>query len=104
RARAPGNHSVYKLSHRQQRTLARSAIVTGHGLLGVTDVLLRFRPAESGSGLVFVRTDLPGRPEIAAEPGNVTSTKRRTTISANGTSVTLVEHVLAALAGLRIDN
>jgi UDP-3-O-acyl N-acetylglucosamine deacetylase len=95
---------VIKISHRRQRTIAHSVCVTGVGLLRGRDVLLRFRPAEAGAGLVFVRSDLPGRPQICAETSLVTGTTRRTTLGVAPRTVTLVEHVLAALNGLRIDN
>src|SRR5262249_7734434 len=56
------------------------------------------------TGVVFVRTDRPDRPAVPARADHVTDTRRRTTLGPNGAGVTLVEHVLAALAGLRIDN
>ena len=93
-----------RIGHRQQRTLARSVAVGGVGFVTGAPVRLRFRPADAGTGLVFVRTDLPGQPETPAEAGRVTDTVRRTTLGQPDTGVTLVEHVLAALAGLRIDN
>jgi UDP-3-O-acyl N-acetylglucosamine deacetylase len=95
---------VFKLSHRRQRTIARSAVVTGHGLLNGRDVLVRFRPADPGTGLVFVRIDLPGRPSVPAVAAAVSGTARRTTIGQGPAAVSVTEHVLAALAGLRIDN
>lgn len=95
---------MIKISHRRQRTIAHSVCVSGVGLLHGRDVLLRFRPADSGVGLVFVRSDLPGRPQICAETALVTGTARRTTLGASPRTVMLVEHVLAALHGLRIDN
>ncbi len=95
---------MIKISHRRQRTIAHSVCVTGVGLLRGRDVLLRFRPADSGTGLVFVRSDLPGRPQICAETALVTGTARRTTLGTAPRTVSLVEHVLAALHGLRIDN
>ena len=67
-------------------------------------VRLRFVPAPENTGLVFVRTDLPGRPTTLALADRVTGTTRRTTLGEGATGVTLVEHVLAALSGLRIDN
>ncbi len=67
-------------------------------------VRARFLPAEADTGLVFVRTDRAGRPETPAAHDRVTGTARRTTLGDPATGVTLVEHVLAALAGLRIDN
>jgi UDP-3-O-acyl N-acetylglucosamine deacetylase len=66
---------------------------------------VRFRPAPADAGVVFVRTDLPGPPAaVPARVGAVTDTRRRTTLGPAAAGVTLVEHVLAALAGLRIDN
>ena len=54
--------------------------------------------------LVFVRRDLPGQPRIKAVVANRVETPRRTTLNAAGASVEMVEHVMAALAGLQIDN
>ncbi len=65
---------------------------------------LEFRPAEPDTGLVFVRRDLPGQPRIKAAVANRVETPRRTTLSAGGSNVEMVEHVLAALSGLQIDN
>jgi UDP-3-O-acyl N-acetylglucosamine deacetylase len=67
-------------------------------------VRLRFVPAPPSSGVVFVRRDLPGRPTISAHVSQVTGTQRRTTLGQPPVQVALVEHVLAALSGLRIDN
>ncbi len=91
-------------SYRYQRTLARSAEVEGIGYLTGASVRLRFRPAPPCTGVVFVRTDLPGRVRIPARLDLVTGTQRRTTLGHPPAQVGLVEHVLAALAGLRIDN
>jgi UDP-3-O-acyl N-acetylglucosamine deacetylase len=92
------------ISHRRQRTVSRPVVVSGVGFLGGGDVTLRFRPAPADTGLVFVRTDLPGRPQTPADVARVTGTARRTSLGAASRGVTLVEHVLAALAGLRVDN
>jgi UDP-3-O-acyl N-acetylglucosamine deacetylase len=67
-------------------------------------VRLRFLPAPPGSGVVFARTDLRPRVHVPAHIGQVTGTKRRTTLGHPPEQVGLVEHVLAALAGLRVDN
>ena len=93
-----------RIGHRHQRTLATAATVRGVGFVTGTPARVRFCPADAGTGLVFVRTDLPGRPETPASPGTVTGTARRTTLGSAERGVTLVEHALAALAGLRIDN
>jgi UDP-3-O-acyl N-acetylglucosamine deacetylase len=87
-----------------QRTIARPAKVEGTGFLTGTRVRLRFVPALPWTGVVFVRTDLRYRPRIPARVENVTGTQRRTTLGRAPAQVALVEHVLAALAGMKIDN
>ena len=65
---------------------------------------LRFAPAPPGAGVMFLRTDCRPRAYIPAHISQVTGASRRTTIGRPPAQVELVEHVLAALAGLRIDN
>lgn len=65
---------------------------------------LEFRPAPADSGVVFVREDLDGQPRIKALLDNRIETPRRTTLSSGGVTVEMIEHVMAALAGLQIDN
>ena len=89
---------------RYQRTIARPAEVWGVGYLTGATVRLRFLPAPPSSGVVFIRTDLRPRLHVPAHIDNVTGTQRRTTLGHPPGQVGLVEHVLAALAGLRIDN
>lgn len=91
-------------SSRQQRTTVRTVEVTGPGILSAAPIRARFVPAPPSSGVVFVRADLPGRPRLPAHVSRVSGTARRTTLGRDRVQVTLVEHVLAALAGLRIDN
>jgi UDP-3-O-[3-hydroxymyristoyl] N-acetylglucosamine deacetylase/3-hydroxyacyl-[acyl-carrier-protein] dehydratase len=79
-------------------------MVHGVGFLTGPDVHLRFVPAAPNSGINFVRTDLPGRPSIPASIEFVAQRQRRTTLEKAEARVEMVEHVLAALAGLRIDN
>jgi len=95
---------VRRFSYRYQRTLARPAEVWGVGYLTGATVRLRFVPAPPSSGIVFVRTDLRPRMHVPARIENVTGTQRRTTLGHPPAQIGLVEHVLAALAGLRIDN
>jgi UDP-3-O-acyl N-acetylglucosamine deacetylase len=95
---------VRRQSYRYQRTIARPAEVRGIGFLTGATVLLRFVPAPSSTGVVFVRTDLRPKVQIPAHFNNVTGTERRTTLGRPPAQVGLVEHVLAALAGLHIDN
>ena len=89
---------------RPQRTLARSVEVEGFGYWSGRDVKVRFRSAPVNTGIVFVRGDLAGEKRIPAIVENRIEMPRRTTLVSNGTSVEMVEHVMAALAGLHIDN
>jgi UDP-3-O-acyl N-acetylglucosamine deacetylase len=95
---------VNRVNFRNQRTIARAAEVVGIGYLTGQDVHLRFRPAPPSSGVVFVRTDLGPQARITACVHNVTGTNRRTTLGKPPVCVGLVEHVMAALSGLHIDN
>jgi UDP-3-O-acyl N-acetylglucosamine deacetylase len=78
--------------------------VTGTGFLTGAMVRARFRPAPPSTGVVFVRGDLDRNVQIPAAIDRVSGTDRRTTLGHPPADVGLVEHVLAALAGLRIDN
>ncbi len=94
---------------RNQRTIAAPTVVEGIGYWSGQDVRVEFRGAEIDSGIVFVRSDLPGRPRIAATIANRTEAPLRTTLRAGGQAeqgpgVDMIEHVMAALAGLQIDN
>ena len=89
---------------RNQTTIASSVSVSGFGFWSGRDVQLTFVPAESDTGIVFVRMDVPGHPRIPAVVQNRVNGPRRTTLVANGCPVEMVEHVLAALAGMQIDN
>jgi UDP-3-O-[3-hydroxymyristoyl] N-acetylglucosamine deacetylase/3-hydroxyacyl-[acyl-carrier-protein] dehydratase len=91
-------------ARRPQRTIGRDADVRGIGFLTEADVALRFRPAPPGAGVVFRRVDLPGAPEVPAHVRHVVHRERRTTIQRGEAVVEMVEHVMAALGGLRIDN
>jgi UDP-3-O-acyl N-acetylglucosamine deacetylase len=95
---------VRRQSYRYQRTLAGAAEVRGVGFLTGANVRLRFLPAPPGSGVVFVRTDLRPPVYLPAHIAEVTGVSRRTSLGRPPAQVGLVEHVLAALAGLRIDN
>lgn len=92
------------IGQRPQRTLARSVSVAGRGIVTGVEVCIRFQPAPANTGVVFQRTDVHGAKPIPALAISVTDTNRRTTLGTGSNSVTLVEHVLAALAGMRIDN
>ncbi len=93
-----------RLCFRAQRTIGRPAEVVGTGFLTGATVRLRFLPAPPNTGILFQRSDLKPVSRISAHVENVIGTDRRTTLGCQGAQVSLVEHVLAALAGLRIDN
>ncbi len=95
---------VRRISSRRQRTIGRPAEVHGIGFLTGATVTLRFLPAPPRTGVIFVRTDLRPAVQVPARVDQITDTNRRTTLGRMPHGVTLVEHVLAALAGLRIDN
>jgi UDP-3-O-[3-hydroxymyristoyl] N-acetylglucosamine deacetylase/3-hydroxyacyl-[acyl-carrier-protein] dehydratase len=87
-----------------QKTVKRPGTLTGVGLHTGKEVTLTFRPAPINFGKKFIRVDLEGRPEINALVENVVDTARGTSLEENGARVQTVEHVLAAVAGLGIDN
>lgn len=88
----------------KQRTLAKDITLSGKGLHTGIKVDLTFRPAPANHGYKFCRTDLPGRPLIDALAEHVTDTSRGTTLVQNNASVSTIEHVLAALHGMQVDN
>jgi UDP-3-O-[3-hydroxymyristoyl] N-acetylglucosamine deacetylase len=88
---------------RNQRTVAERVSVFGFGFWSGRDVHLEFRPAEPDTGIVFVRTDV-GQARIKAVVANRIETPRRTTLTCGRVSVEMVEHVMASLAGMQIDN
>jgi UDP-3-O-[3-hydroxymyristoyl] N-acetylglucosamine deacetylase/3-hydroxyacyl-[acyl-carrier-protein] dehydratase len=88
----------------KQRTLQKSVAFSGTGLHTGNPSTITFHPAPANYGYVFVRTDLETPIEIPALVDFVVDLSRGTTLGINGVRVHTVEHVLAALAGLRIDN
>ena len=88
----------------QQQTLAERVACTGTGLHSGAPVRLELSPAREGTGIVFVRTDRTHPVEIPARPSRVASTRLATTLECGDASVATVEHLLAALYGLGIDN
>ena len=88
----------------KQTTLAASISYSGNGLHSGKPVTMTLKPAAPDTGIVFIRTDLPDQPEIHAKAELVTSTLRATTISENGAQVFTVEHLLASLAMMHVDN
>jgi len=87
-----------------QRTLKKNVEFSGIGLHTGVPVRVEVRPAPAGTGVVFVREDLPGRPHIKASPHNVFDTTLATRIGTPEAFVSTVEHFLSAMFGLGIDN
>ncbi|MDR3607730.1 MAG: UDP-3-O-acyl-N-acetylglucosamine deacetylase [Oligoflexia bacterium] len=87
-----------------QQTLKSSVSLKGIGLHTGKIVNLVIHPARPNVGIHFVRTDLPGRPEIAALYRNVVCTRLATTLGRGDVKISTVEHLLAAFQGLGIDN
>ncbi len=92
---------------RMQRTLAGPVCLEGIGLHTGEPGRVTFRPAAENSGVCFVRTDLPGAPEVRVRPENAVfdpQAARRTILQQDGVQIHSMEHVLAAVAGLGLDN
>jgi len=87
-----------------QRTIAQPVSMSGIGLHTGTSCTMTFKPAPENYGIRFVRIDLGGNPEIPATADNVVDVSRGTTLGIGGAKVYTVEHVLAAVVGLQIDN
>lgn len=88
----------------KQRTILREVSISGKGLHTGQQVTLVFKPAPIDHGIVFIRTDLYGKPELKPEVSMVSELVRSTTISSGHAKIHTIEHVLSALSGLRIDN
>src|SRR5579862_4208699 len=99
-----GSTIVTRPTYRYQRTIERPVQVQGTGYVTGATVRLRFVPAPPSTGIIFVRTDLGPKAFLPATVDRVTGTHRRTTLGSPPLYVTIVEHVLTSLAGLRIDN
>ncbi len=88
----------------RQKTIKTTVTVEGKGLFSGEACSLNFRPAPAGSGVVFVRTDLPEPVRISTNVANLAKHARRTTLTNGSVAVQTVEHVLAAVYGMDIDN
>lgn len=89
---------------RLQKTIKGEARLSGKGLFGGEDAKVVFRPAPEDTGVVFIRTDLDESVQIRAIAPNLTESLRRTTLKRGPVTIDTVEHCLAAVAGLEIDN
>jgi len=95
------------LTAAMQRTLTRPVRFEGVGLHTGEPGVVIFRPAAVGTGVQFVRVDLPGKPRVQVRPENAhfdPAAGRRTILQQDDVQVHTMEHVLATVAGLSIDN
>ncbi len=87
-----------------QQTIREPVSLSGRGLHTGLDCTITFKPAPINHGVVFRLLDTEGPVEIKADIDNVVELTRGTTLGKNGHRVYTVEHVMAAVAGLEIDN
>jgi UDP-3-O-acyl N-acetylglucosamine deacetylase len=95
---------LWMYATRNQRTIAAPAAVEGVGYWSGLDVRVEFRPAPVDTGIVFVRADLQGCPRIPATVKHRIEIPRRTALQCGNATVEMVEHIMASLAGLQVDN
>jgi len=88
----------------QQKTTKRDVEISGAGIHTGENVTLKIKPARPDHGVVFVRTDLPGKPAIPADVSSVAYRQRCTALKKDDAEVQTTEHLLAAIHGLGIDN
>lgn len=88
----------------KQHTIKEEFSVEGIGLHTGENVRMTVKPAPPGTGVHFVRTDLPDLPKVKADVDFVVDTARGTTLENNGARVSTVEHLLASFYGMGIDN
>ncbi|MDD5006195.1 MAG: UDP-3-O-acyl-N-acetylglucosamine deacetylase [Candidatus Omnitrophica bacterium] len=90
-----------------QRTVKKAIEVKGKGIHTGNPVTLKFIPAGIDAGIIFKRVDLPNSPVIKAEPDSVLdghTNLRQTSIGFKDVQIHTIEHLMAALSGLNIDN
>ena len=93
-----------KFNPDKQHTLNQPISISGTGLHTGILVDMILNPANPGFGIQFKRIDLPGQPTIKADCDLVTDTSRGTTLEDNGAKISTVEHILASLVGMGVDN
>lgn len=87
-----------------QHTIANTFTLNGKGLHTGLSITATFRPAAENTGIQLVRTDLPGKPVIAALASNVTATERGTVVANGDAVVSTIEHAMASLTAHGVDN
>jgi UDP-3-O-[3-hydroxymyristoyl] N-acetylglucosamine deacetylase/3-hydroxyacyl-[acyl-carrier-protein] dehydratase len=87
-----------------QHTIKSEINISGAGIHTGQSVTMRLKAAEPNTGIVFRRVDLKDKPYIKADVDNVIETNRSTTLESNGGRVSTIEHLLASLVGMQVDN
>ena len=87
-----------------QRTINYELTISGAGIHTGLPVNMTLKPADINTGIVFQRIDLPEKSVIKADVDNVVETNRSTSLEVNGARVTTIEHLMAALVGMQVDN
>ncbi len=87
-----------------QKTIKSEGKIHGRGLFEGKEAKVTFRPSPANSGITFVRTDIPEPVQISAVASNLAERSRRTTIKKGSVSIETIEHCLAAINALEIDN
>ena len=87
-----------------QKTIKNESRIRGRGLFGGKEAKVLFRPAPADSGIIFIRTDVPEPVRISAVASNLAERSRRTSIKKGPVSIETIEHCLAAVNALEIDN
>lgn len=87
-----------------QKTIKHPCRCEGINIIGSVNVAITLEPAPADTGIVFIRKDLPGHPEIHCRPENALSDSRWTSLAINDIRIEHTEHLLAAITGLGIDN
>ena len=87
-----------------QHTIKEKVTISGAGIHTGKPVTVNIMPGAPHTGIIFKRVDLPDQPVVKADVDNVVETNRSTTIAANGARVSTIEHLMAALMGMQIDN
>lgn len=94
----------YSNTTQNQHTLKGSVELPGVGLHTGQKVHMTLKPANPGHGIRFQRVDLPEKPIVKADVDLVVDTSRGTTLEYNGVKISTIEHLLAALVGMSVDN
>lgn len=87
-----------------QTTIKQAVSLTGMSITGETDAKVSFHPAPPNTGIVFVRNDLPGRPEVKGSFEKARVEYRWTSLVHGNVRIEHTEHVLAAISGLGLNN